>query len=271
VRVVPLTPAIGAEIHGVDLSSPLSEGEVKEVRRAWLDHLVIFFRDQDLSPGQFISFARQFGEIAPPPFVATLPDHPEIMVLDQDDPRGSGGDRWHTDNTYLESPPMGSILRAVELPSSGGDTCFGSMYAAYEALSAPMQRFLEGLRAEHDVRQMLSYMLRGGDGDPDDGRREWPPVQEHPVIRTHPETGRKALFAISNFITRIAGLSDVESSSLLQLLFEHVRDPAFQCRFRWERGSIAFWDNRCAVHFAVPDYSERRLMHRITLEGDRPV
>ena len=272
VRVVPLTPTVGAEIHGIDLSRALPEAEVQAVRGALLEYLVVFFRDQEITPEQHMAFARQFGELSPAPFGPRHPDYPLMMVLDQHAPKGSGGDRWHTDNTFMKTPPMGSILRAVQLPSSGGDTLFASMYAAYEALSEPMKRFLEGLRAEHDLTRMLSLTIRrGNDGGAElaQMQRDWPPM-EHPVIRTHPETGRKALFVNRNFTTRIVGLTESESDALLRLLLEHVSTPAFQCRFHWEPGSVAFWDNRAALHYAVPDYSDRRLMHRVTLEGDQP-
>ncbi len=272
VRVVPLTPTVGAEIHGIDLSQALPEAHVHTVRSALLEHAVVFFRDQEMTPEQHMAFARQFGELSRAPFGPMHPDYPVMMVLDQNNPKGAGGDRWHTDNTFMETPPMGSILRAVQLPSSGGDTCFASMYAAYEALSEPMKRFLEGLRAEHDLTQMLSLTIRrgkNGGAELAKMQRDWPPM-EHPVIRTHPESGRKALFVNGNFTTRIVGLTVTESDALLRLLLEHVSSPAFQCRFHWEPGSVAFWDNRAALHYAVPDYSDRRLMHRVTLEGDQP-
>ncbi len=272
VRVLPVTPTLGAEIQGVDLRRPLTDADLRAIRGALLEHVVVFFRDQPLGDEEHIAFARQFGALSPAPFGPKHPDHPEMTVLDQDAPKGQGGDSWHTDNTFMEAPPLGSILRAVRLPPSGGDTCFASMYAAHEALSEPLKRFLEDLRAEHDLTRMLRQtILDGNDGGADLAtmQRDWPPA-EHPVIRTHPETGRKLLFVNRNFTTRITGLHPAESDALLQLLLEHVRTPAFQCRFRWEPGSVAFWDNRAAQHYAVPDYSERRVMHRVTLEGDRP-
>ncbi len=270
IRVEPLTACIGAEIHGVELAS-LDDAAVKEIERALLDHLVVFFRDQKLTREQHLALGRRFGEIQVAPFGPKDAEQPEITVLDQTEPRGVGADRWHTDNTFMPAPPMGSILRALQLPSLGGDTCFASMYAAYEALSPSLQRFLEGLRAEHDLTRTLSQAIRDGISHMDLAlmQQKWPPV-EHPVIRTHPVSGRKLLFVNTNFTTRISDVTEAESNSLLPFLLEHIRSPEFQCRFHWEVDSVAFWDNRCAQHYGVPDYTERRLMHRVTLDGDRP-
>jgi taurine dioxygenase len=269
--VRPVTAVIGAELCGLDLREPLSAEARKCVERALLEHLVIFFRDQPLSPEQHIALARQFGEISIPPFAPRYGTDPELIVLDQTSPEGEGADAWHSDNTFMAQPPMGSILKAVQLPSVGGDTCFASMYAAFEALSAPMQALLEGLRAEHDLTRPLEKAIAAGHSTADlaEVQRAWPPVA-HPVVRRHPVSGRKALFVNANSTTRILGLSERENDLLLPFLLEHVRSPAFQCRFRWEPDSIAFWDNRSTQHYAVPDYSERRVMHRVTLAGDRP-
>lgn len=270
--IIPTTAIIGAEIQGLDLAKPLDADTIRAIEDALHEHLVLFFRNQKIGPDEQEAFARQFGELQAAPFGPKDPDHPAITVLDQVKPSGQGADRWHTDNTFMPNPPMGSILRAVKLPSVGGDTCYASMIAAYEALSPEMQRFLQGLRAEHDLTRTLSRAIREGisDADLSSMQREWPPV-EHPVVRTHPKSGRKCLFVNSNFTTRITNLSEEESDALLPFLLEHVRSPAFQCRFRWEEGSVAFWDNRMVQHYAVPDYSERRIMHRVTLDGDRPV
>jgi taurine dioxygenase len=272
-EIVPVTVEIGAEVRGVDLRKPLAAEEVRALQRALADHLVLFFRDQHLTPEQHLAVGRAFGELDPAPFGPKHEKHPEITVLDQVQPRGQGADNWHTDNTFMTAPPLGSILRAIELPGVGGDTCFASMYAAWEALSAPMQEFLSGLRAVHDLTRTLGRAIRDGNAPGADlakMQREWPPV-EHPVARRHPVTGRKALFVNGNFTSHLVGLEPAESDALLRMLFEHVRSPDFQCRFRWEPGSVAFWDNRCAQHYGVPDYGERRLMHRVTLAGDRPV
>jgi taurine dioxygenase len=272
-EIVPVSVEIGAEVRGVDLRQPLSAADLRQIQDAFARHLVLFFRDQPLSPEQHLAFARQMGEVEPRHFGPRHERHPEIMVLDQVRPKGQGGDVWHTDNTYLERPPLGSILRAIELPKVGGDTCFASSYASWEALSPAMQEFLSGLRAVHDVTRMLAKAMREGnapDADLAQMQRNNPPV-EHPVARTHPVTGRKALFVNSNFISHFVGLSQAESDALLRMLFEHARSPDFQCRLRWQPGTIAFWDNRCALHYAVPDYGERRVMHRVTLLGERPV
>ena len=268
----PLTPTLGAEIRSVDLREPLDPATVRAIERALLDHLVIFFRNQPLEPAQHIAFARQFGEVSIPPFAPKYGTTPELIVLDQIHPRGEGADAWHSDNTFMSEPPMGSILRAVELPPLGGDTCFASMYAAYEALSDPIRRLIDGLRAVHDVTKPLAKGIAAGHVTADlaEVQRKWPPV-EHPVVRTHPMTRRKALFVNANSTTRIVGLSERENDALLPFLIDHVRSPEFQCRFRWEPDSIAFWDNRPTQHFAVPDYHQRRVMHRVTLAGDKPV
>jgi taurine dioxygenase len=273
VEIVPVTVEIGAEVQGVDLRRPLAPADLRELQSAFARHLVLFFRDQHVTPGDHLAFARQLGEVEPEHFGPRLERHPEIMILDQVDPRGQGADFWHTDNTYMERPPLGSILRAIELPGVGGDTCFASTYAAWEALSPAMRSFLSGLRAVHDVTRMLAKVMRDGnapDADLAEMQRKHPPV-EHPVARTHPVTGRKALFVNSNFISHFVGLSQTESDLLLRMLFEHVRSPDFQCRLRWQPGTLALWDNRCVLHYAVPDYTERRLMHRVTLKGERPV
>jgi len=195
VEIRPLTPTVGAEIRGIDLRAALSPEEVKTVQAALLEHLVVFFRNQDIAPRQQIAFARQFGEIGIPPFAPKYGDDPELIVLDQVTPKGEGADNWHSDNTFMAEPPLGSILKAVELPALGGDTCFASMYAAYEALSPPMRSWLDGLRAVHDITRPLQKGIAAGHTTADlaELQEQWPPV-EHPVVRTHPETGRKALF-----------------------------------------------------------------------------
>ena len=270
-EIRPLTPMIGAEVFGVDLSAPLADETIGDLRRALLDHLVIFFRDQPLTPATQLDFGRRFGTINVAPFGPKHPDYPELTVLDQTAPKGQGADSWHSDNTFMTEPPLGSILRAVELPETGGDTCFASMYAAYEALSDPLRELIGGLRAVHDLTKTLSQAISSGLSGADlaQMQAQWP-AREHPVVRTHPETGRKALFVNGNFTTRLAGLTPRESDALLPFLIDHVHDPAFQCRFRWEPGSVAFWDNRSVQHFGVPDYAQRRLMHRVTLDGDCP-
>lgn len=271
VEIRPITARVGAEISGVDLRAPLSRDEVEAIEAALLDHLVIFFRGQEIAPAEQIAFARHFGEISIPPIVPKYGTDPELVVLDQVSPKGEGADVWHSDNTFMAEPPMGSILQAVRLPAVGGDTCFASMYAAYDALSPAMRELVDGLSAVHDITRPLQKAIEAGHSTANlaELQEKWPPVG-HPVARTHPVTGRKALYVNGNSTTRLVGLTERENDLLLPFLIDHVRSPEFQCRFRWDVGSIAFWDNRSVQHYAVPDYSERRVMHRVTLVGDRP-
>jgi taurine dioxygenase len=268
--VHPLTAVIGAEIRGVDLARIDGE-QVDGIRRALAQHQVVFFRDQDLTPAQHVALAARFGEIHVSPVTTRHGDLPGIMVLDQTSPKGDGADLWHADETFLPEPPMGTILRALQLPRLGGDTCFASMVAAWESLSSNMQRYLDGLTAEHDIALPVGRAIARGHvvADLDALRRQFPPVR-HPVVRTLAETGRKALFVNRNSTARLVGPGPAEGEAVLGFLFAHVRSPDLQCRFRWQAGSMAFFDNRSAQHYAVADYRERRVMHRVTLRGDRP-
>jgi taurine dioxygenase len=268
IRVKPLTAAIGAEISGVRLADELDDDTIAEIRQALLDHRVIFFRDQPLTDEQHLAFALRFGPMSVPPLATKYQDRPTVTVLDQVSPRGEGADEWHSDNTFMPNPPMGSILRAVQLPAVGGDTCFANMYAAYEALSPTLRAFVDGLRAVHDITKPMRKAIAAGHTQLDltDMQERWPPI-EHPVVVTHPETGRKALFVNRNSTTHLVGLSERENDVLLPFLLDHVRSPEFQCRFHWEPDSVAFWDNRCVQHYAVADYTERRVMHRVTIDG----
>ena len=266
--------ALGAEIAGVDLSKPLSQQTIAAIRRAFLEHLVIFFREQNLTPAQFLLFARTMGEPVAYPFVKGLPDYPEIIqVMKLEHERTNFGGIWHTDTAYLELPPMGSMLLAREIPSAGGDTLFANQYLAYETLSPGMQRMLASLTgvnssARADVTKTREDRMKTDARD--DARNEY--LAEHPVVRTHPETGRKSLYVNIAHTARFKDMTDEESAPLLDYLFQHQVRPEFTCRFRWEVGSLAFWDNRCTLHNPVNDYhGHRRLMHRITLAGDRPV
>jgi len=270
VTVDRLTTVIGGEVRGVDLSEELDPDTVAALRQALLDHLVLFFRDQDMTTDDHIRLARYFGEIDLPLFRTTSSPRPEVIVLDQVAPKGQGADSWHADNTYMESPPMGSILRAVVLPPIGGDTCFASMYAAYEALSPSMQALLDGLGAVHSLEQMVERTKHVANATLRDSLDQWPPVV-HPVVRVHPETGRKLLNVNANWTVSIDGFSKDESDALLRFLLGHVKNPEFQCRFHWSEGAVAFWDNRAVQHYAVADYTSRRVMERITIAGDRPV
>lgn len=270
-EIRPLTACIGAEIQGLDLRETLPDETIASLEEALLTHLVLFFRDQDITPEQHIAFSRRFGELLVHPFGPVHPEYPEIIVLDQQRPRGEGTDLWHSDTTYMPRPPLGSVLRAIELPEVGGDTCFASMVAAYDALSPAMQEALAGLRAVHDIAVPVARALRFGSSklSVEEARAQWPPLT-HPVVRTHPVTGKKALYVNRNATTHIEGLSERESEWLHSHLCDHVRSPTFQCRFRWAPHSIAFWDNRASQHYAIPDYDTRRVMHRTTLIGDRP-
>ena len=264
-----MTSTIGAEVSDVDLCRPLDGDAVAAVRNALLRHQVLFFRAQPMSAEQQVAFARRFGEIDIPLFRTTSSPIPEVLVLDQTSPKGEGADSWHADNTYMTEPPMASILQALQLPGLGGDTCFASMSAAYDALSPAMQRFLDGLHAVHSLSLMVERTRHVANASLGDQVEKWPPV-EHPVVRVHPETGRRMLNVNSNWTSHVVELERAESDALLAMLFRHVANPSLHVRFRWEQGSVAFWDNRAVQHFAVPDYVERRVMQRVTLAGDRP-
>ncbi|HEX3178035.1 MAG TPA: TauD/TfdA family dioxygenase [Methylomirabilota bacterium] len=264
--------ALGAEITGVDLRKPLDDATYTLLRRAWLEHLVIFFRDQDLSPAQFLAFARRFGDPVEYPFVKGLDEHPEIIpVLKLAHEHINFGGVWHSDTAYLDAPPMASMLVAREIPPVGGDTLFANMYLAYETLSEGLRRTLEPLRAVNSSSKADASRTRE-DRMKDSGRevrKDY--LAAHPVVRRHPETGRCALYVNVAHTVRFDGMTEEESAPLLDYLFRHQTRPEFGCRFRWRPGSIALWDNRCAQHNAINDYhGHRRLLHRITLAGDTP-
>jgi taurine dioxygenase len=265
--IAQLNPIIGAEIHGVDLSQPLAADVKKEIDQAWLAHQVVFFREQDLTLDEHKEFARQFGELHVHPNVPGHPDHEEVLIIHADEKsRYVAGQGWHSDVSCEPTPPKGSILRLTRVPESGGgDTLFASMYAAYEALSDHWQQFLSGLSAVHE-----SAHVHGREVSQENTRLGEFARAEHPVVRTHPQTGRKALYVNSGFTTRIRGMRANESRATLGFLFRHMEHPDFQCRFSWEANSIAMWDNRCTQHYALVDYAARRTMHRVTVCGDRP-
>jgi taurine dioxygenase len=267
IEVTKLTPYIGAEIGGVDLSRPLGNQQFQEVHDALMENLVIFFRDQHLTHDQHKDFGRLFGNLVAHPASRHSPEgHPEILTIHADEnSKHVAGEEWHSDISCDENPPMGSILYLTEIPPEGGDTLFASMYAAYDRLSPPVKTLVEGLTATHDGEPV--YRGRFGYAPGAQGF----PRAEHPVVRTHPVTGKKALFVNGNFTTRINGLSKLESDALLQMLCRHGETPEFQCRFRWQPNSVAFWDNRCVQHHAMWDYyPKRRHGYRVTIEGDRP-
>ena len=269
----PVAGALGADITGIDLAAGLDDATVAALRKALLDHLVIFVRDQSLTPAQFSAFARRFGEPIAYPLVKGLDDYPEIIAVAKlEHERVNFGGVWHSDTTYLEQPPMGSLLLARELPPYGGDTLFANQYLAYETLSPGMRRFLDGAKgvsssAKADVSRTREDRVKS-DGT-QQARQEL--NAEHPAVRTHPETGRKALFVNTAHTTRFADMTAEESAPILNYLFQHQIRPEFTCRLTWRPGSLAFWDNRAAQHNPVNDYHGfRRIMHRITLAGDTP-
>ncbi|HMA89788.1 MAG TPA: TauD/TfdA family dioxygenase [Burkholderiales bacterium] len=263
-----LTPLCGAELRGIDLAQPLEELEVKALEGALAEHCVLFFRDQSMSPEQQKTLGRRFGELhLHPAWPRLVPGHPEIMEIYADEKsKRVAGEDWHSDVSCDAEPPLGTILYMLEVPPVGGDTLFANMYAAWESLSAPMRRMLEGMTALHDGE----YVYRGRyEGALEEGKVY--PRSEHPVVRTHPVSGRKALFVNRTFTTRIVQLAKHESDAVLAMLFEHLERPEFQCRFRWQPGSVAFWDNRCAQHHAMWDYyPQRRRGLRVTIKGDAP-
>ena len=261
----PIAGAIGAEVGGIDLTQPVDPVTAKELNEGWLKHHVLFFRDQDIDVVQHKAFARSFGELHIHPVLQHRKDegHPEIIVLESTPQRPFLADAWHSDVTFEKAPPKGSILRAVAVPAAGGDTMWANMYLAYEGLSDKLQRFIDGLEAFHDP----SYHQIAAD-------KQGVPIQSstHPVVRRHPETGRKALFVNSVFTRHIVGMKPGESAMLLGLLCKQVESPDIQCRFRWRKNSLAMWDNRCTQHRVVADArSEYRRMERVTLIGDVPV
>ncbi|MDH3287205.1 MAG: TauD/TfdA family dioxygenase [Betaproteobacteria bacterium] len=271
IEVLPISGALGAEIGGVDLSRPLADAVLSEIRQAFLNHLVIFFRGQKLTPQQQLAFAQRFGEPMEYPQLKGLPECPLITpVVKLENERVNFGGIWHSDTTYLERPPMASMLSAIEIPPYGGDTLFANQYLAYESLSEGFRKMLDPLvgvnsSLKADASKTREDVLRAA------GVKSKVLVAEHPVARTHPETGRKALFINVGHTTHFKGLSEEESRPLLEYLFQHQVRPEFTCRFRWEPGSLAFWDNRCAQHNPVNDYHGfRRVMNRVTLAGDRP-
>lgn len=273
ITVRPVTPAIGAVISGVDISQPLDDETVGEIRRAYLEYLVVFFRDQAVNPGQLVAFARRFGEIGYYPFVQGMANHPEVVeVVKKEDETINFGGLWHTDTSYLEVPPMGSVLYAVEVPAVGGDTLFANMYRAYEDLSAGMKQLLEGLRGVNSAEKPDAAVTRVNRiADKPKDATEVVTTSSHPLVRTHPETGRKALYCAAAHTMHIDGMTAAESRPILEYLYAQQQREELACRFHWEPGSVAFWDNRAAQHNALNDYhGHRRVMHRVTLKGDVP-
>ena len=276
IRVVPTSGALGAEVFGVNLSEEISNEKLEEVTRAHHQFGVIFFRDLNVSDLDLARFARYFGELA------VLPPHrqhpgslPELLVIDKKpETKLVFGWEWHSDTTHLEFPPLGSVLAAKLLPTVGGDTLFANQYLAYETLSEGMKKMLDGMKAVHSNGRILSSLevddvLAPGQGV---GSAKTTISAVHPVVRTHPATGRKALFVNEMHTERFDGMTIAESAPLLRFLYDHSTRPEFTCRFRWAPGSVAFWDNRCLQHLALDDYhGQRRLMHRVQIRGNKPV
>lgn len=273
-RRTALTPAIGAVIDGLDLSAPMADSEIVEIRRALDEHLVLFFKGQSLSPERQRDFAARFGELYVHPFYPGCEEAREIMVLEHDATRRASTDRWHNDMTYAQKPPQASLLYAEVIPPLGGDTLWANMYLAYEALSEPMRHFVSGLRAVHSFAKNFTpdrFKALGMEDQREQMYAANPPVV-HPVTRTNPATGRKALFVNPDFTSHIEGLSARESDAVLALLYEHMARPEFQVRWRWNEGDVAFWDNRWTQHCALADYfPERRVVRRATIAGEPPV
>jgi taurine dioxygenase len=278
ISVNPISGALGAEIGGVDLSRPLDGAVIGEIRRALVENLVIFFRDQHLTPDQHLAFGRHFGELQVHDFVEGMDDNQEILEVRKEEyeTRNFGGG-WHSDVSYLEKPALGSVLYAREVPAYGGDTMFANQYLAYETLSDGLKQLLGEMRAVHSARRSYGlYAPRAADaGDRSMNIRfteEAHAEVDHPVVRTHVESGKKALYVHGGFTVRFQDMTEEESAPLLNYLYQHAVRPEFTCRFRWQKNSIAFWDNRCVQHNAINDYhGQRRVMHRVTIEGERPV
>ncbi|MEP9318439.1 taurine dioxygenase [Pseudomonas sp. LABIM340] len=272
--IEPISPALGAIVSGVRLADPLGDAAQRQIEQALLDHHVLFFRDQPLTPTQQANFAARFGDLHIHPIYPSSPEQREVIVLDTAVTDVRDNAIWHTDVTFLETPALGAVLAAKQLPPYGGDTLWASGIAAFEALSKPLQQLLDGLTATHDISKSFPQE-RFGATDADlarleDARKKNPP-RSHPVIRTHPVTGRKALFVSDGFTTRINELEPAESRAILDLLFAHFARPEFTVRWRWKENDVAFWDNRVTQHYAVDDYRpQRRVMHRATILGDKP-
>ena len=274
IDVIPQSAAVGAEIHGVDLAGELSNEQFSEVRDAFHEHGVIFFRDQKLSPEQHLAFARRFGAVNINRFFTPVEGHPEIAeVLKEPDQKKNIGSVWHTDHSYDTAPALGSALYGKEIPELGGDTLFASMAAAFEALSDGMKDTLRSMRAVHSSRHVFGPSRYAGEGSAEVAGRLGNPelaTQDavHPVVIRHPDTGRETLYVNRTFTVRFDGWTEDESRPLLDFLYAHGARPEFSCRFRWRKDSLALWDNRATWHVALNDYhGHRRYMHRITIEG----
>ncbi len=270
--VKPISGALGAELYGVDLCEELTQDVYSEIRRLLVEHEVIFFRDQDISHEQHKALATSFGPVQTHPAYNTVPNYPEISILESTKDKPTKIEIWHTDMTFRKHPPMGSVLRSRICPPEGGDTMWASMTTAYDALSEEMKSYLSNMHAEHDFSYGFKESLAepGGKEKLKEAVAENPPVS-HPVIRTHPESGKKVIFVNALFTTRILGLSSKESDSILNFLYDHIITPEFTCRFSWQPNSIAIWDNRSTQHKPINDYfPAHRMLERIAIDGDKP-
>jgi taurine dioxygenase len=267
IELRPLSPTIGAEVYGVDLAK-LDDETFEEIRRAHLDYKVLFFRNQAIDTREHVAFARRFGELEVHPFLPHVDGFPEVICFAKDDETVGVENIWHTDVTWRKEPSLGSVLRAREVPRVGGDTLFSDMVAAYDGLDDAVKKIIDGKRAVHDFTQSFGLLL--SKDELARKKAEFPAV-EHPVVRTHPETGRRGLYVNAIFTSHILGMEPEESRELLDHLYRQATYPEYQCRFRWEPDSVAFWDNRAVQHYAASDYwPQRRVMERVTVVGDRP-
>jgi alpha-ketoglutarate-dependent taurine dioxygenase len=283
-EITPLSGTIGAELRGVDLKRPLDADAVRDIRQALVDFKVIFFPGQHLSADEHKAFALQFGQITNAhPVVPGVGEHKEVFEIDYTKARqlfdaqttekyGKARNPWHTDVTFMDHPPLGSVLNAIVIPEAGGDTVFADTQAAYDALSEPFRAFLGGLHAVHDGRPSFQNLLNQlGEGEWDGERITSIPPVIHPVVRTHPESGRKSLFVNPGFTDRIDELERRESDALLDFLYAHMTRQEFLVRYLWDEGDLGFWDNRSTMHYAVSDYgTAHRVIQRVTIQGDRP-
>lgn len=278
--VTPLTGTLGAQIDGIDLRSDLSADLVAGLRRTLLEHRVIFFRGQDLAPGDLVRFGERFGPLTDAhPIHPGIGDHPEVLVIDSStNPRarqrnaGARAYKWHTDVTFVDEPPLGSLLHAQVIPSRGGDTQWADTVDAYATLSAPLQRIVDDLVAVHDGRRVFGALAKADPTGAAQTRLDALPPVKHPVVRVHPETGERSLFVNPAFTSHLDGFDPHESEVILGLLYDHITQPERTVRWRWSVGDLAFWDNRTTAHYAITDYGDaHRRLQRITLAGDRPV
>ena len=273
IKIKPYTEALGAEILNINLGRKLSDKNLSLVKDAINKYHVLFFRDQDITSNQFINFGKNFGSLEIHPLIPTLPGHPEIIEMKSLEtgpaPMARNSEVWHSDMSYTKVPPYAGILKAMNIPESGGNTMFLNAALAYEALSGSMKKFLSKLKAVHSIVKTMNNdeLLDSNSLKRFIMMNEKLPPIEHPIIRTHPETGKKLIFVNEIFTSHITGLNSNESDAILQFLYRHIHNPNFQCRFIWQQNSIAFWDNQITQHYAVADYSSLRTMHRLTVDG----